>query len=77
MYLLYARIRKVKAIRERVLFHPGRYKKVWPEKVNTGKPAPLKVKLIELDGQTIHRVQQPSPAAQRRSRSGSLRVGAC
>ena len=48
-YILGARMRKVKAIRERVLSHPGRYKQIWPESADTSKPAPLKVKQVELD----------------------------
>ena len=48
-YILGARMRRVKAIRERVLSHPGRYKQVWPANADTSKPAPLKVKQVELE----------------------------
>ena len=49
-YILGARMRKVKQIRDRVLSHPGRYKEVWPENSDSQKPAPLKVKQVEIDG---------------------------
>jgi transposase len=48
-YILGVRMRRVKAIRERVLSHPGRYKQVWPDNADTSKHAPLKVKKVELD----------------------------
>jgi len=49
-YILGARMRKVKQIRDRVLSHPGRYKQVRPESSDPDKPAPLKVKQVEIDG---------------------------
>jgi transposase len=49
-YILGARMRRVKQIRDRVLSHPGRYKEVRPESSDPEKPAPLKVKQVELDG---------------------------
>jgi transposase len=49
-YILGARMRKVKQIRDRVLSHPGRYKEVWPSNSDPQKPAPLKVKQVEIDG---------------------------
>jgi transposase len=49
-YILGARMRKVKQIRDRVLSQPGRYKLVRPESSDRNKPAPLKVKLVEIDG---------------------------
>jgi len=49
-YILGARMRKVKLIRDRVLSHPGRYKGVWPKNSDPEKPAPLKVKQVEIDG---------------------------
>jgi hypothetical protein len=48
-YIPGIRMRKVRAIRERQLSHPGRYKQVWPENTDNSKPAPLKVKQIALD----------------------------
>ncbi|BBO69864.1 transposase [Desulfosarcina alkanivorans] len=49
-YILGARMRKVKQIRDRVLSHPGRYKQVRSESSDPKKPAPLKVKQVEIDG---------------------------
>jgi transposase len=49
-YILGARMRKVKQIRDRVLSQPGRYRQVYPETSDRNKPAPLKVKQVELDG---------------------------
>ena len=49
-YILGARMRKVKHIRDRVLSHPGRYKPVRPESSDPDKPAPLKVKQVQIDG---------------------------
>ncbi len=49
-YILGARMRKVKQIRDRVLSQPGRYKLVRPESSDRNKPAPLKVKQVEIDG---------------------------
>lgn len=45
-----ARMRKVKQIRDRVLSQPGRYHQVRPESSDRNKPAPLKVKQVEIDG---------------------------
>ena len=49
-YILGARMRKVKQIRDRVLSQPGRYKLVRPESSDRNQPAPLKVKQVEIDG---------------------------
>jgi len=49
-YILGARMRKVKQIRDRVLSQPGRYKLVRPESSDRNNPAPLKVKQVEIDG---------------------------
>ena len=49
-YILGARMRQVKLIRDRVLSHPGRYKAVRPESSDPKKPAALKVKQIEIEG---------------------------
>ena len=49
-YILGARMRKVKKIRDRVLSHPGRYKEVRSESDDPQKPAPLKVKQVQIDG---------------------------
>ena len=50
-YILGARMRRVKAIRDQVLSRPGRYTVVYEEGVKSKDPSPLKVKQVELDGQ--------------------------
>lgn len=49
-YILGARLRSVKEIREKVLSHPGRYREVRGPKQNSGDPAPLQVKNVRIDG---------------------------
>lgn len=49
-YILGARMRKVKQIRDHVLSHPGRYKELWPANSDPEKPSPLRVKQVEIDG---------------------------
>ena len=49
-YILGARMRKVKEIREEVLSHPGRYKEVRPEGAFAKDPSPLKIKEVILKG---------------------------
>jgi transposase len=49
-YILGARMRRVKQIRDRVLSHPGRYKEVRAASSDPKKPAPFKVKQVEIDG---------------------------
>lgn len=51
LYILGARMRRVKAIRDQVLSRPGRYTVVHEEGVKSKDPSPLKVKKVELDGQ--------------------------
>jgi transposase len=51
LYILGARMRKVKAIREQVLSRPGRYSQVREEGKAAKDPSPLKVKQVDLDGQ--------------------------
>jgi transposase len=51
LYILGARMRKVKAIREQVLSRPGRYSQVCEEGKSSKDPSPLKVKQVDLDGQ--------------------------
>jgi transposase len=68
-YILGARMRKVKKIRDRVLSQPGRYKQVRPESSDRSKPAPLKVKQVEIDGSRyivcVNTRQQRKDAADR------------
>ena len=49
-YILGSRMRRVTKIRDRVLSHPGRYKEVRSESDDPKKPAPLKVKQVQIDG---------------------------
>ena len=48
-YILGARLRSVKEIREKVLSHPGRYREVRGPKEKSGDPAPLQVKNVGID----------------------------
>jgi len=50
-YILGARMRKVKRIKEEVLSAPGRYREVRPEGKRSKDPSPLKVKEVVIDGQ--------------------------
>ena len=49
-YILGARMRKVKKIKQAVLSHPGRYREVRPEGSLAKDPSPLKVKEVVLEG---------------------------
>jgi len=51
LYILGARMRNVKAIREQVLSRSGRYTTVQEEGKSSKDPSPLKVKQVDLDGQ--------------------------
>jgi len=48
-YVLGARLRSVKEIREKVLSQPGRYHEVHGPKEKSGDPAPLQVKNVRID----------------------------
>lgn len=48
-YILGARMRRVKEIKEEVLSRAGRYREVYPEGVNSKDPSPLKVKEVMID----------------------------
>ena len=48
-YILGARMRRVKEIKEEVLSRGGRYREVYPEGVNSKDPSPLKVKEVLID----------------------------
>jgi transposase len=48
-YILGARMRKVKEIREEVLSRGGRYGEVYPEGLTSKDPAPLKVKEVRVE----------------------------
>jgi len=49
-YILGARLRKQKEVRDQVLSFPGRYQVVHPARCRTKDPAPLKVKEIIIEG---------------------------
>lgn len=48
-YILGARMRKVKEIKEEVLSRAGRYREVYPEGISSKDPFPLKVKEVMID----------------------------
>jgi transposase len=48
-YILGARMRKAKEVREEVLSRAGRYREVYPEGLSSKDPAPLKVKEVIVD----------------------------
>ena len=48
-YIVGARLRTVKQVREQVLSHPGRYQEVIPVRRKVKDPAPLKVKQVKID----------------------------
>jgi transposase len=49
-YILGARMRRSKEVKEEVLSRAGRYREVHPEGVSTKDPSPLKVKEVMVDG---------------------------
>jgi transposase len=49
-YILGARLRKHKEVRDEVLSCPGRYRVVRPARSRAKDPAPLKIKQVEIDG---------------------------
>jgi hypothetical protein len=48
-FILGARLRKVREVRERVLSWPGRYKEVYGQRKSSKDPSPLKVKEVRID----------------------------
>lgn len=48
-YILGARMRMVKEIKEEVLSRAGRYREVYPEGISSKDPSPLKVKEVNID----------------------------
>jgi transposase len=49
-YILGARMRNVKEVKEEVLSRAGRYREVYPEGASSKDPSPLKVKEVMVDG---------------------------
>jgi transposase len=70
-YILGTRMRKAKLIRDRVLSHAGSYRQVRPDSSDPQKPAPLKVKQVEIDGSRyivcVNARQQRKDAADRQA----------
>lgn len=48
-YILGARMRRMKEVRDKVLSHRGAYQEVYPERKNSKDPSPLKVKEVFLE----------------------------
>ena len=75
-YILGSRMRKVKLIRDRVLSHPGSYRQVRAESSDSQKPAPLKVKQVQIEGSRyivcVNARQQRKDAADRQAIVGAL-----
>lgn len=61
-YILGARMRRVKTIRDQVMSWPGRYTVVHEEGISSKDPSPLKVKQVELDGQRYIVCENPRQA---------------
>jgi len=49
LYILGARMRRVKEVKEGVLSRAGRYREVYPEGISSKDPSPLKVKEVTID----------------------------
>jgi transposase len=76
-YILGARMRKVKEIKEDVLSRAGRYHEVYPEGVSSKDPSPLKVKEVFVEGRRylvcLNERQARKDAADREAILASLR----
>ena len=68
-YILGTRMRRVKAIRDKVLSRAGRYEEVRPEGVSSNDPASLKVKEVMVDD--THQTRPEGIAASKNRRKGS------
>lgn len=62
LYILGARMRRVKTIRDHVMSRPGRYTVVHEEGAQSKDPSPLKVKQVELDGRRYIVCENPRQA---------------
>jgi transposase len=62
LYILGARMRKVKVIQEQVLSRPGRYSEVREEGKCSKDPSPLRVKQVELEGKRFIVCENPRQA---------------
>jgi hypothetical protein len=76
-YILGARMRRNKVVRDLVLGRGGRYREVYPERSNSKDPSPLKVKEVEIDGRRyivcVNEEQRRKDAADRQAIVTSLR----
>ena len=76
-YILGARMRRCKAVKEEVLSRAGRYREVHPEGVSVKDPSPLKVKEVIVDGNRyivcLNEKQARKDAADRQAIIDSLR----
>ena len=76
-YILGARMRSVKEIRERVLADRGRYQEITPERKTSKDPSPLKVKEVTLEGRRyivcLNEEQRRKDAADRQAIVAHLR----
>ena len=76
-YILGARMRRCKAVKEEVLSRAGRYREVHPEGVSAKDPSPLKVKEVIVDGNRyivcLNEKQARKDAADRQAIIDSLR----
>jgi hypothetical protein len=76
-YILGARMRAVKEIRERVLADGGRYQEVTPERITSKDPSPLKVKEVTIQGRRyivcLNEEQRRKDAADRKAIVEALR----
>jgi hypothetical protein len=76
-YILGARMRSVKEVRERVLADRGRYQEVTPERQRAQDPSPLKVKEVLIEGRRyvvcLNEEQRRKDAADRQAIVAQLR----
>jgi hypothetical protein len=66
-YILGARMRRVKEIKEEVLSRAGRYREVYPEGLFSKDPSPLKVKEVVVDARRYNDRQARKDAADRQA----------
>jgi hypothetical protein len=76
-YLLGARMRRYKEVRDAVLARPGRYRVVQSPGTRAKDPAPLKVKEVDVEGRCygvcLNEAQQRKDVADREARLAALR----
>ncbi len=70
-YILGARLRQNKEVREKVLGHPGRYEEVHPPRSQSKDPSPLKVKPVEVGGAALRGLSESGASGEGPARSGS------